>query len=294
MLKPPGMTSNDLVTLVRRALPRGVMVCHGGTLDPDAAGVLPVCVGKATRLFDVLIDKEKTYIALLRLGVETDAQDASGRVVARADASRVTRKEIEALLPRFTGEIDQVPPAYSAIKRDGVRMYEMARKGGAEPLPPRRVEVLSVDCLSQESADAYLMRVVCRKGVYIRTLCHDIGRALGVGGHMAMLIRQSAGAFHIDDAVTVEALESARRADAVESLIVRMDAPLEHLPRIDLPGFRRDDVVNGRPIIQDAGALAHPAGETLRLYVDGAFAGLARVDEDGSIRVKAMLLEMNR
>ena len=142
--KPTGRTSSDVVVYVRRRLPRGTAVGHGGTLDPEASGVLPVCVGSATRLFDYIIDKKKTYVAELRLGLETDTQDATGSIVARHDASAVTAEAIRAVLPRFVGEIDQIPPAYSAIKRDGQRMYDLARKGEAVELA--RARLLLADC----------------------------------------------------------------------------------------------------------------------------------------------------
>ena len=145
MLKPPGMSSSDLVTFVKRRLPKGTRVGHGGTLDPDAAGVLPVCIGRATRLFDYIIDKQKEYIAELNLGVATDTQDATGAPVSVSDASHITPDDVRAVLPRFTGTIQQVPPAFSAIKRDGRRMYDLARKGQAVELEAREVQVDAVD-----------------------------------------------------------------------------------------------------------------------------------------------------
>ena len=129
ILKPPGMSSGDMVFQARRLLPRGTRVGHGGTLDPDAAGVLPVCVGRAARLFDYIIDKQKTYIAELRLGVVTDTQDASGAVLERRDASTVTEADVRAALPRFTGTISQIPPMYSALKRGGQKLCDLARRG---------------------------------------------------------------------------------------------------------------------------------------------------------------------
>ena len=134
--KPTGRTSSDVVVYVRRRLPRGTAVGHGGTLDPEASGVLPVCVGTATRLFDYIIDKKKTYVARIRLGVETDTQDATGAVVAERPVA-ADEAELRAVLPRFIGQIEQVPPMYSAIKRDGRRMYQLARKGQSVALEPR-------------------------------------------------------------------------------------------------------------------------------------------------------------
>jgi len=138
--KPLGRTSSDCVVFVRRRLPRATAVGHGGTLDPDASGVLPVAVGSATRLFDYIVDKQKTYVAELRLGVETDTQDASGNVIATSDAV-VPAKALREILPRFTGDIEQVPPMYSAIKRNGERLYKLARRGETADIEPRACRV---------------------------------------------------------------------------------------------------------------------------------------------------------
>ena len=192
--KPAGRTSSDVVVFVRRRLPKGTAVGHGGTLDPDASGVLPVCVGSATRLFDYIIDKQKTYVACIRLGIETDTQDASGAVVAERPVS-AGEAELRAVLPRFTGEIRQVPPMYSALKRDGKRLYKLARKGESVALEPRQCRVDAIEYLGAAGEDAYLLKIDCGKGVYIRTLCHDIGNALGCGGHMLSLQRAAAGIF---------------------------------------------------------------------------------------------------
>ncbi|MBQ5796387.1 MAG: tRNA pseudouridine(55) synthase TruB, partial [Kiritimatiellae bacterium] len=201
MLKPPGMSSSDLVTFVKRRLPKGTRVGHGGTLDPDAAGVLPVCVGRATRLFDYIIDKQKEYIAELRLGVVTDTQDATGAPLEIRDASHITESDIRAVLPRFIGNIEQIPPAFSAIKRDGKRMYDLARKGQTVELEARPVTVDNVEYLTALENGGHMIKITCRKGVYIRTICHDIGQALGVGGHMAFLLRNRAGYFDAEHGV---------------------------------------------------------------------------------------------
>ena len=293
LLKPPGMSSNDAVGFVRRLLPRGTRVGHGGTLDPDAAGVLPICVGRAARLFDYIIDKQKTYIAGLRLGVETDTQDASGDVVARQDASAMTSANVQAVLPRFIGAIDQIPPAFSAIKRDGRRMYDLARKGEAVALAPRRVTVHDIEYLGQTGADMHMLRIVCGKGVYIRTICHDIGRALGVGGHMAALLRVSAGSFDIDQAVTIEALQGAAQAGTLERLMTKMDAPLGHYPALQAPVTARGRVLNGVPLELSACVCPEElcAGAVVRVYVGDEFAGMGQADDQGVVRMRAVLLD---
>ena len=165
--KPTGRTSSDLVVFVRKRLPRGTAVGHGGTLDPEASGVLPVCVGSATRLFDYIIDKQKVYVARLRLGIETDTQDATGRVVAEypVDAGEA---ELRAVLPRFTGNILQIPTMYSALKRDGKRLYQLARKGESVALEPRPCRVDAIEYLRDEGGGVHALRIRCGKGVYIR------------------------------------------------------------------------------------------------------------------------------
>ena len=291
LLKPPGMSSNDAVGFVRRLLPRGTRVGHGGTLDPDAAGVLPVCVGKAARLFDYIIDKKKTYIAELRLGVETDTQDAAGSVVARHEATSVTAEDIRAALPRFVGEIDQIPPAYSAIKRDGRRMYDLARKGEAVALPPRCVTVHGIEYLERTGEDRHMLRVTCGKGVYIRTLCHDIGRALGVGGHMAFLLRSEAGCFAVQDGATPEEVRRAAEAGEIERLLRPMDAPLSAYPAVRLDAGCERQVLNGQPIPPQWHEETLAAGGFARIYVGNTFAGMAQMSDEGVLRFRAMLME---
>ena len=175
--KPLGKTSSDVVVYVRRRLPRGTRVGHGGTLDPEASGVLPVCVGGAARLFDYIIDKEKTYIATLRLGIVTDTQDAGGAVIQTREVS-ARLEDVARALPHFEGEIEQIPPMYSAIKKDGKRLYQLARNGESVEIPARKCRVYGIELLEDLGDNRYKLRVRCGKGVYIRTLCHDIGAYL--------------------------------------------------------------------------------------------------------------------
>ncbi len=293
LLKPPGMSSNDAVGYVRRLLPKGTRVGHGGTLDPDAAGVLPVCVGRATRLFDYIIDKRKTYVAGLRLGVETDTQDAGGRIVARHDASAVTEENIRALLPRFTGEIDQIPPAFSAIKRDGRRMYDLARKGEAVALEPRRVTVHAAEYLRRTGPESHMLRITCGKGVYIRTLCRDIGQTLGVGGHMAFLLRSEAGCFRAGDAVTLEELKAAAADGRLDALLAPMDAPLSAYPAVRLDARHEKPAANGCPIPPEWHGARFAEGDIARVYLENTFAGMAQADGENTLRFRAMLMERN-
>ncbi|NLG25420.1 MAG: tRNA pseudouridine(55) synthase TruB [Clostridiales bacterium] len=282
LLKPPGMTSSDAVVRVRKMLPRGTRIGHGGTLDPDAAGVLPLLIGRGTRLFDYLIDKQKVYLAELRLGVTTDTQDASGAVVSVRPVI-AGEAQLRAAIWRFVGDIDQSPPAYSAIQQNGRRMYELARAGLAQPLPPRRVRVDAIEYVDSPCPGAHRLRVYCGKGVYIRTLASDLGDAVGDGAHLAFLLRQSAGWFDISDARTLEELSA---MGDLSGALVPLDAPLCALPAIELGGEHLRAAQNGGAL-PFAGA---PAGRPLRVYVGGRFAGIGEASGD-IVHFRAMLLE---
>ena len=286
--KPTGRTSSDAVVFVRKRLPRGTAVGHGGTLDPEASGVLPVCVGSATRLFDYIIDKQKTYVARLKLGVETDTQDATGRVTATCEV-HADEDAVRAILPRFIGEIEQVPPMYSALKRDGQRLYKLARRGETVALEPRKCRVDEVEYLGYEGDDVHLLKIDCGKGVYIRTLCNDIGRALGCGGHMQTLERTAAGIFKIEDALTLDEIDRLSRAGTLEQALVPLDAPLGHLPAVRVGERSRHAVLNGNPL--KAGWLDAPAPQcdAVRVYLGDVFAGIGQPQSDGGVRFKAML-----
>ncbi len=288
--KPTGITSSNLVVFVRKRLPRGTAVGHGGTLDPEASGVLPVCIGRATRLFDYIIDKQKTYIAEIQLGVETNTQDATGEIVrtlpVNADAG-----DLRGALTGFVGDIMQIPPMYSAIKRGGERLYKLARKGETVEVEPRPCHVDGIELLDGTGENRYRIRVDCRKGVYIRTLCHDIGRVLGCGAHMASLQRVKAGIFDIGHALTREQIDAAFRDGTLEQQLVPMDAPLEHLPRVDLNAQARHAVLNGNVLKPVWMCSPAPQAESVRVYLEGRFAGIGETQADGSVRFKAMLLE---
>ena len=288
--KPAGRTSSDAVVYVRRRLQRGTAVGHGGTLDPEAMGVLPVCVGQATRLFDYIIDKQKTYVARLKLGVETDTQDATGQVVNTLPVA-AGEEEVRRVLPRFVGEIEQVPPMYTALKKDGQRLYRLARKGETVEVAARRVRVDGVTYLGCEGGDVHLLQIDCGKGVYIRTLCHDIGRALGCGGHMLTLTRTAAGIFRLEDALSLEDVDRLAASGALEGALLPLDAPLHHLPAVRVGEKFRHAVKNGNPL--KARWLDGPAPEApaVRVYLGDRFAGIGQPQEDGSVKFKAMLYQ---
>lgn len=287
VLKPPGMTSSDVVVMLRRLLPKGTRVGHAGTLDPEAAGVLPVMIGKAARLFAYLVDKEKVYVAGLRLGAVTDTRDAQGAVLA-SNPVRPTDAEIREALPRFTGVIWQTPPAFSALKRDGKPLYALARAGEEVRVEPRQVTVYELTMERRLSQDEALLTVRCGKGTYIRSLCHDIGQALGCGAHMGFLLRTQSGIFSLAAAA---ALEELRTVGDLAARLQPMDGPLRHLPLARALPTAREACLNGNPLrsAQLLNGLPERAGP-LRVYVGEDFAGIGHRRGE-AVAFDAMLLE---
>ena len=209
--KEAGYTSHDVVARLR-GICKMKKIGHTGTLDPDAVGVLPVCLGSGTKLCDMLTDWDKEYIAVLRLGVTTDTQDMSGRILRQCpagEAQRLDPEAVKAAVLGFVGDYDQIPPMYSALKVNGRKLYELAREGREVERRARRVQIREIEILALE-LPLVRMRVVCSKGTYIRTLCHDIGEQLGCGGTMESLTRSRVGIFGIEEALTLEQLENLR------------------------------------------------------------------------------------
>ena len=242
--KPPDWTSHDVVAKLRGAL--GVKrVGHGGTLDPMATGVLPVFVGRATRAAEFCENAEKEYIAGLRLGLTTDTQDITGNTLSVCEAS-VAEKELLDVLPMFIGAIKQIPPMYSAIKVEGKKLYELARRGVDVPRPARDVFVSEME-LIEGGGNKYLLRIVCSKGTYIRTLCHDIGAALGCGGTMSSLRRTMAGAFTIDMAHTLDEILGAVKSGRPEDIALPIDSIFSEYPGATLSETEAQRCKNGAP-----------------------------------------------
>ena len=275
LLKPPGMTSAAVVAVVRR-LTGEKRVGHAGTLDPEAAGVLPIMVGKAARLFDYLVDKEKEYVAEAAFGASTDTQDATGQVVAMSDAYP-SLEAVRQAARRLTGDIWQRPSVYSAIKQGGKPLYERARRGEQVEAPLRQVHVASIDVRGETADHGVLMTVRCGRGTYIRAICHDLGELTGCPAHMRFLLRSQSGAFTLGTAMTLEEAAACREAGTLAQRLLPLDMPLAHLPRVDVPEALRKQVANGAklplPAIADAQAL--PEGGVTRVYLAGQFWGMA-------------------
>jgi tRNA pseudouridine55 synthase len=225
--KPEGITSNDVVRLVKRCV-RPAKVGHSGTLDPAAGGLLVILIGAGTRLLDYLNETRKRYRLTMRLGEETDTGDREGAIIRTADPSHITIERIEELVQRYRGVMDQVPPHYSAIKKGGVPLYKLARKGVFPELPPRKVEILSLVLLKWEPPFAEL-DLLCSRGTYARALARDMGRDLEVGARLEELRRTESGSFSVENAITVEEIRS-RGSEAVAEHLIPMDRALTHIP----------------------------------------------------------------
>ena len=286
VLKPPGMTSSDVVVRVRRKLGKGAKVGHAGTLDPEASGVLPLMIGRAARLFDYLVDKEKMYVAQLKPGYATDTQDAHGAIIA-GEGVRASKEQLERVLPQFIGEIAQIPPMYSALKRDGQKLCDLARQGVEVQIEPRPTQVYAIDILHEQEDGSFILAIRCGRGTYIRTLCNDIGDAMGCKAHMGMLLRTQTGMFTLDDAHTVEEIDA---AEDLSPMLVEMDQPLGHLPRLDIRPEAERFARNGNRLTRRELIGDIQQGKPTRLYLNGQFCGLGRFDGDG-LKFDAMLLE---
>jgi tRNA pseudouridine55 synthase len=243
--KPAGMTSHDVVKRVRRAT-KVRQVGHAGTLDPMATGVLVVCLGQATRVSEYLLGHDKAYHATIRLGVETNTYDADGEVIATNEVN-VDRAGVERALAQFSGEIQQVPPMYSALKRDGQKLYELARQGIEIEREARTVTVHSIELRDYQAPDITI-DVQCSAGTYIRSIAHDLGAALGTGGHLIDLRRTAAGPFTIDQAISLEAFEAAAREGRWETLLHPIDAALSDWPLAVIAAPDRLRALKGAPI----------------------------------------------
>ena len=227
--KEAGYTSHDVVAKLR-GICKQKKIGHTGTLDPDAVGVLPVCLGNGTKLCDMLSDRSKEYIAVLRLGVTTDTQDISGKVLQEKSVD-VSKEEVEKVIMGFVGDSMQIPPMYSALKVNGKKLYELARQGKEVERPARPVKINELQILD-ESHPEYTIRVGCSKGTYIRTLCHDIGQALGCGGVMVSLVRTRAGEFEIENACKLAELQTLSDQGRLAEAICPAERMFDALPAL--------------------------------------------------------------
>lgn len=244
--KEKGFTSHDVVAIVRRTI-HMKKVGHTGTLDPDAEGVLPVCVGKATKLSDVIMDGRKSYRAMLRLGITTTTEDASGEVLETKDVE-FNEEKIREAVASFIGKLEQVPPMYSAVKVNGKKLYELAREGKEIERKSRTIEVYDIRIRQFLPPDRVEIDVDCSKGTYIRTLCADIGKALGCGGHMAELLRTRTGAFSLENAIKLDELKALAEQEKAEEALLTMEEALEDFPMVKVSEKSQKFLYNGGKI----------------------------------------------
>ena len=288
-LKPPGMTSSDAVVWLRWVL--GTRKCgHGGTLDPAACGVLPVLVGQGTKLFDRMLGHEKTYAATLRFGAATDTLDAQGPVTARTDAIP-TRETLQSVLPKFTGQIEQIPPLYSAIRIDGRHAYELARNGKDAEVPRRTVTIHEIGNHVWMDEKTVTIRVRCSSGTYIRTLAADVARECGSLAYLSALTREMSGDLSIDDAWRVEELLKLKEDGRIAEAVTPMDELLRDVPACHVAEEALTRAVNGAAIpFSQTDKKTFAAGESVRLLTpQNDLIGICRAEDDERLHMSTML-----
>lgn len=276
--KEAGFTSHDVVAKMR-GICHQKKIGHTGTLDPQATGVLPVCLGSATKLCDMLTDKDKEYVAELLLGQVTDTQDTTGQVLEEHPVT-VDEEAVREAVESFVGAYNQIPPMYSALKVNGKKLYELAREGKEVERAARPVFISEIEII-EINLPIVKMRVACSKGTYIRTLCADIGEKLGCGGTMKSLVRIRVADFALEDAVTLEELQALRDADELETVLLPVDKVFAGCPALHVQERWRKLLDNGNPFCanQTVENHTHPAGEWVRVYrEDGSFAGVYAYD----------------
>lgn len=274
--KEKGYTSHDVVAKLR-GICRQKKIGHTGTLDPQAEGVLPVCLGKATKLCDLLTDKDKIYEACLLLGVETDTQDMTGTTTATYPVD-VTEQQVTDAVLSFVGEYQQIPPMYSALKVNGKKLYEYAREGIEIERKPRPVTIYHISIEKIELPRVWF-QVECSKGTYIRTLCYDIGKRLGTGGAMETLVRKKASVFTIENSLKLQQIQELKEEDKLESILYPLDSMFSHMEKAVVSKEYNKILYNGNGLLPQC-LLAKPVEKELRIYDEaGHFIGIYQWEE---------------
>lgn len=284
--KPAGFTSHDVVAKARRIL--GMKrIGHTGTLDPQVTGVLPLCLGRATRVVEYIQELPKEYVATLRLGLASDTEDMTGTITESVEEVHVTEAEILVVLNSFKGVISQVPPMYSAVKVDGKRLYELAREGKTVERKSREVEIYEMEMLDMAWSGNYpdvTFRVLCSKGTYIRTLCVDIGRALGVPGVMVKLERTMSAGISASHCLTLEQIAEHKEAGTLEAHLIAADEAITHLPKHTVADEKKKAVLQGQRLSQRFVAPQVQQDGDFRLYdLQGEFLGIYTLEATGAI-----------
>lgn len=283
--KEKGFTSHDVVAKLRGIL-KQKKIGHTGTLDPEAEGVLPVCLGKATKVCGLLTDRDKVYEAVLLLGVTTDTQDTGGQTISTGDTSALSEDEVREAIRSFVGDYSQIPPMYSALKVGGRKLYELAREGREVARKPRAVRIYDIELLKL-NLPRVRIRVECSKGTYIRTLCHDIGGKLGCGGCMGELLRTKAGGFALKDSLRLSDVERLVETGGLSERLIPIDAVFAELPAVCVTGEAYKRLANGNPLPEELVLCKEGAqdrfsdGERVRVYdADEGFAAVYRYERE--------------
>ncbi len=279
IIKPTGMTSHDVVSAVRKIL-NTKKVGHTGTLDPDASGVLPICIGKATKVSELILNKDKSYICELTLGMNTDTYDSSGEILERFENFSFTKEEIEKAFDTQRGEIEQIPPIYSALKVNGKRMCDLVRSGRADEinLKSRPVNIKELKVLSINE-NKIMFYVKCTKGTYVRSICYDIGKELGCGGHMSFLLRTSSGRFNLENGITLEELKEFNDNNTLDKHLYDIDYVLNNFNSLVLHDNALKYYINGG-IIDERRFIEknfNKEDEFVRVYSKDEFLGIGKL-----------------
>lgn len=284
ILKPTGMTSHDVVSAVRKIL-NTKKVGHAGTLDPNVSGVLVVCVGKGTKFSDILMSGRKEYICELILGAGTDTQDSYGKISDRRAVPVFDKKYVEDVLKKFVGEQLQVPPAYSAVKLNGKKLYEYARENIAAEKPGKKISIDEIS-LIRIYENRILMRVICSKGTYMRTLCNDIGEHLGTLGHMGILVRTKAKGFKIEDSITLEDLKYLHNNNRLNECLIPVDeaVPMEKA-EVDEAFYSR--LIVGNEVYFETSALSN---YEFYIYCKGELVGIGHKTKENEVKINKLLI----
>lgn len=288
--KPREMTSHDVVAIIRKRLPRKTKVGHTGTLDPDATGILPICVGKGTRLAEFFAPLRKVYLAEMTLGAVTSTQDSGGEFLQKADEAAlaaVTETDVTKAAAEFVGEIMQIPPMVSAVKINGKKLYQLAREGKTVERQPRKITIYDME-ITDTALPKVQLRVTCSGGTYIRTLINDIGEKLGVGAYMSVLERQAVGSFDLAHSLPLEKIKEMLEANDY-SCLLPLEYGLEHLPVLNLPDEKSfDDVLHGRHLVWKEQI---PAG-TYKLFYQNRIVAVAAADGK-TLKMRKVLIREN-
>lgn len=291
IFKPKGITSHDVVSFLRRKL-KIKRIGHTGTLDPMATGVLPICIGKSTRISEYLLNLDKEYVGELTLGFETDTQDSLGTII-NSSKKLVDKNEIIDTMSKYIGSLEQVPPMYSALKHKGKKLYELAREGITVERQSRKIKIYDLDILKIHENRTIIFKTNCSRGTYIRTLCNDIGMDLGTFGYMSYLIRTSTGPFKIEDSYSLDYIESLN-IEEINKILIPIDKAVVHLEKMNIKDIYYSRLINGVKlsfadaiIEQD---IVFQEDKIFRVYCKNEFIGIGSIIKDKS----ELLIKMNK